>query len=488
MNANSRTFEVNIGPKENLGWLAGESFSEYVGRVGTYSPKDGENVAIDPHRTLGTIRTGFASGLTVTGVNKMMKNLKQFTPRGRLMYGLDILSNLWVINMQANNASMFFSLNGSQSTNEDVGLEIHQDALYAAYNVNSSIARLAKMSALSDSNPTVNACFNTSLLAQSLNSFSNASASQQITHPLLSFKGFLFVFQANQILQTSGSTAILTPMAQLPANMIIKTVCRFGNVMAIGACDNLTDPEFRGAARVYLYDGISQSWQEEHEFPENDITCLATRGGELMGWGPKGCYDFNGSGFVLNRRLDATVQHDGTSMLGNRIFFKGSNVIRAYGKADADLDNAWTRPMTGAGSQGVVRWISDTVLYASANDGNLYRWSSSSNETSVRKVTRFFDAGDGSAFYIRAILVTCVALVSGGGISVGIIDDTNTNYDIGTLTFAADGALTSKLFLEGNYSSTPPNPMRKAKLYVTFDSGSVQVTGIHAKCETLKEI
>lgn len=474
---------LHIDAASEYGWMGGESFSEYVGKQSTYSKS---SVAIDPFRTLGVLRAGFGSGLTVNGISLKLTAMKTYLATERSTYGMDIKSNIYRIDNLSYNVSIMGALNASTYTNEDYALEIHKNALYAAYNVNATTTRVSKFSPLSGGG-TWNISFNCSLLAFALNSLDNPSG-YQMKHVLLSFKGYLLMMHGNCVDYTAGDSGVLLTGCRLPDNMVIKTACDYGNQVAIGASDNFYDPSYRGNAKVYLYDGFSQDWSREISFPDTIITNLHYANGELLAWSPNGMYRFDGSGFELVDNTANTVTHGGVDDKDGFTYYKGSNVIKAYGKPIAGLPPAIISPITGAGTNGAVKWVTQGRLLVSAEDNKLYHFRSTFNETSAYWISRLITMPKGQKFVVTAVKLVFGTLATGDVLNVYLRNEAGTDKQCGTISYSVDGAVNSKIFAMNQFTDVHTSPFEKVQVYLSFSGGSVQVISVDLTIETVPEI
>lgn len=477
---------MHIGPTDAYGWISGESFSDYVGRRGTYS---NSSLAIDPFRTLGTVRSGFGlSAASLNGITLQLTALERYTPRNRVVYGFDVKSNVYYIDAQNHNASVIGALNASTLTNQSAALRIHRDALYAAYNVNATVAYLSRYSPLSGT-PTWNSSFNVSLLAYAPGTAANG-APTAIKQVLLSWKGNLYAMHGNLIWYTAGTSGLLTNGATLPDSKIIKCASVYGNQIAIGASDNIVDNTYLGEPKVYFYDGFSQDWQKEVPFPDNDITELKFDGHDLIAFGPTGIFKYDGQGFIKLDDISGVVPAGGSDVQNGQIYFgASSNAIRAYGSPRPDIEKSFTRPMTGVGSNAIFKWVTANLLYTADSDGSIKRFSASSAESSASFTTRYIEAPNGSKFYLRAIRVSYQTLASGDSISLSVLDESTAENTIGTITYTNDGSSNpcSKEFTENSFT-TGLGQMQKCRVRLALSGGSPKITSIDLLLETSKEI
>lgn len=479
----ARQIPITIGPLTEYGWLGGLSLNEYIGRKSTYAGGSNQSDGgIDPFRKIGVLQTGFMASNVNSFITTQINSLQYYSLNSSLqrLYGYDIIGKIYQVDTGNHaNVSVIASL---PSINADYGFALTRDYLFSTYNNASNQTFLNRIGPLS-----------TGVLATTLNASMTATVqSLQIKHVLLPWKSNLYCLHANNIDYLDGNgvlTGILTVGARLPENMVIKTACGFGDKIAVGASNNLGSAANRGTdCKVYLYDGVSIDWEKEIPFPETDILNLSFEYGKLIGYGRNNQYVYNGAtnSFDIGEPMDSSAPtfHRAHDANRGQIWYTGTNLVNAFGKAAPFLDDALTAPIAAVGTGGAVKWISNSKIYISNSTGNLL-YASAGNTTSVRAKTRFIEA-NGLKFRVAWVRVVTEALASSDSLQVEFNDVSGNNYVAGTMTYASDGAILSKEFFAKDFTSGPPY-LTEIQLALLFDGGSVKVRRVDMILETASE-
>lgn len=476
-----RQIPLSIGPSSDYGWLGGLALNEYIGRKASYSSDS--NAGFDPFRKPGVLQTGYRASNVNSFIATQINGLQTYSASGLLrLYGLDLVGRVFQIDTNNHaNVSVIASL---PMINQDYGFAISRDYLFAAYNNVSLQAKVERIGPLS-----------TGVLATTINASGTATVqSLQIKHVLMPWKSNLYYLHANNLDYFDGngiSTGILTVGARLPSGMVVKTACPFGDRIAVGASDNLGSSENRGnTCKVYLYDGVSNDWQKEIPFPENDIKNLAFEFGTLLAWGIKWKYAYNQSsgGFEPIELLDtdAPAQHRFHDTNDSQVYYPSENSVRSYGSPIRYLEKVMHAPFAATGTGGVCKWVSNSRLYVSNSAGNLL-YLSSSAETSIRWKSRFIEI-DGVKFRVAWVRVVVEALGTSDSLTVEFNDRSGNNYVVGTLNgaTASDGAILSKEFFAKDFTAEPPYAT-EIQLALNFDGGNTKVRRVDMILETASE-
>ncbi len=476
-----RQIPITIGPSTDYGWLGGTALTDYVGRKSSYSPNsDG---SIDPFRKAGVLQAGFRASNVNAFITTQIKAMQTYSASGVLrLYGYDIVGKVYQIDTSNHsNVSVIASLT---DINSDHAFAINRDYLFAMGNNTSLQSFLYRIGPLSQN--TNITTINASMIA--------TVQSLQIKHVLIPWKSNLYCLHANNLDYLDGNgvlTGILTVGARLPSGMVVKTGCSYGEKLAIGASDNLGSSSNRGSScKVYFYDGISNDWQREVDFPENDILNLAYTDGELLAWGIKWFYRYNPSsgGFEAIEPLDTSKPtfHKAHGINDGQVWFTGNNVVRSYGSPIRYLDRVMNVPYAAVGSGGVCRWVSNGRLYVSNDVGNL-SYLSSNAETSVTWRTRFIEV-NGVKFRVAWVRVVTETLSTNDSINVIFADISDNTYMIGNMngSLSSDGAIASKEFFAKDFTAEPPYAT-EIQLRLQFDGGNVKVRRVDMILETAPE-
>lgn len=483
-----RQVPMTIGPFSDYGWMGGWALNEYVGRKASY-PTEG----VDPFRKPGVLQTGYRASQANSFITTSTNAMEVYSASGlTYLFANDIVGRVYQLDVDNHaNCSVIASLS---NMNSDMGFAVMQDYLFAAYNKDAtgvSLTYLTRIGPLSQGR-TANISFNVSMIS--------SVQGVAIKHVIMPWKSNLYCMHANNIDYLDGngiSTGILTVGARLPSGMVVKTACPYGDRIAVGASDNLTPPSTssnRGTrAIVYFYDGISNDWQKEIAFPENDILNLAYVYGDLLAWGFKWLYKYEPStgGFRAIEPLDTSgfATHRHQSVNDGQVFFPDHDVIRSYGSPITYLERVSHKPYSGTGFGGVCKWVNNNRLYVSGNVSatNTIRYLSSSAETTVTWKSRFIEL-DGAKFRLAWIRVVTEPLATNDSLTVQVIGkaDENTPYDIGTMVFSTDGAILSKEFFSKDFTTEPPY-VTEMQIALKFVLGNVKVRRVDCIFETAPE-
>jgi hypothetical protein len=479
MPTESRQIPLTIGPTTEYGWLGGTALNEYVGRKSSYSTQsDG---GIDPFRKPGILQAGFVASNVNSFITTQINALQTYSASGSLLlYGYDIVGRVFRIDTaNHSNVSVMASLT---DVNSDTAFAINRDYLFAMGNNASLQAFLYRMGPLT-----------TGVLATTLNASMVATVNGlSIKHILLPWKSNLYCLHANNVdyLDGNGVTSgVLTVGARLPSSMVQKCACPYGDRLAIGASDNLGSSSNRGSnCKVYFYDGISNDWQQEVNFPENDILNIAYEFGELLAWGVKWLYKYNPSagGFEPIELLDTSAPTFSRAhgINDGQFWFTSSNTVRSYGSPVRYLDRVMNVPYGAVGTGGVCKWVNNNRLYVSNSAGNLLYLSAAAG-SSTRWRSRVIEV-NGTKYRVAWLRVVTETLATNDGLTAEWIDKNGNSYSLGSMTYSADGAILSKEFFAKDFGAEPPY-LTEGQLSLLFDTGNVKVRRVDMILETASE-
>lgn len=475
-----RQIPITITAGSEYGWLGGLSLNEYVGRKGSYTRVSVSDGGVDPFRKPGVLQSGFfasnVNSFITTQINAMEVYLASGASR---LYGKDIIGKIYQVETTNHaNVSVIASL---QTTNADTGLAVTRDYLFSIDNTNASVTQLNRFGPLSQG--VAATTINVSMISQ--------IQGVQIKHVLMPWKSNLYCLHAGNLDYLDGNgvlTGILTPGADLPAGMVVKCATPYGDKLAVGASDNLITFTTRGTrCNVYLYDGISNDWQKEIPFPENDIFNLSFETGELLAWGLKWLYRYNPSagGFEAIEPLDSSVPSFSKAHGVNdgQVWFTGSNCVMSYGSPIRYLERVLNAPYGAVGSSGACKWINSNRLYVSNTLGNLLYLSAATDRSNWR--SRFIDL-QGVKARVAWVRVVTETLATNDNLNVGLRMADGNTYAIGSMGFSADGAILSKEFFAKDFTAEMPYAT-EFQFTLQFDTGNVKVRRIDMILETAPE-
>lgn len=127
-----------------------------------------------------------------------------------------------------------------------------------------------------------------------------------IDHPMIQGNGKLFIGNSNFSLNTA-SIAVddgvsVTPNALdlTKTEQYVRSLEFQRNTLLIAASSNAgTGSPTTSPCTMYVWDGISTSYQDKFEFPDEDFHAVKVFGNAIYGFGQRGMYQFNGNGFDL---------------------------------------------------------------------------------------------------------------------------------------------------------------------------------------------
>ncbi|RLC37602.1 hypothetical protein DRH27_03670, partial [Candidatus Falkowbacteria bacterium] len=166
-------------------------------------------------------------------------------------------------------------------------------------------------------------------------------------------------------------------------------------------------------------------------------------------------YKFNMMGGTLSNR---NIRYK-MDTFQNRLLIGASDstgkkhFVFAYGASEGALPNAFYQPYSGAdttlsGNIGLVKQIYTGMIYLSWYDGSVYHFYklSSGNSSNASWKGLYTDAGQ--RIRINYVKFYFKPLVSGDSVTVSLDTDYGTSNSLGTISYAADGAITSKKFVK----------------------------------------
>lgn len=141
----------------------------------------------------------------------------------------------------------------------------------------------------------------------SYNIFLGTSAiGRAIDHPMVQGNGKLFIGNSNFSLNTAsiatddGSSVTLNALDLAKTEQFVRSLEFNRNVLYIAASSNAgTGASTSVPNTMYVWDGISTSYQDKFEFPDEDFHCVKAFRDGVYGFGQRGMYAFNGRGFEL---------------------------------------------------------------------------------------------------------------------------------------------------------------------------------------------
>lgn len=337
---------------------------------------------------VGLLQRGFTRG-TITNISLMQGTPWWFKPYNRstgafvFIEGADLNS--------VKNVIQRFELSGDTLTNSSLfphqiststnalaggtGMEFYGGYLYYA-----SGRYLGRY----DLSLTFNDSFNTFLGTQALGA--------GIDHPMVQGGGKLFIGNSNFSLNTaciatvdSSGAVNLAALDLSQTEQVINALEYSRNFLYIATTNNVAMNTNNSDSFLYVWDGISGSWQEQFRFPEENFTALKFANGQLYCFGNRGFYRFTGNGFELIYPISGGPSAGGVSVKPNGIIYfrDQTGIIYAYGTMSPQIPPVVYRPYYSSYPfEGGMYWASRNKLLAGTTDpaGRLRLYSANGNQ------------------------------------------------------------------------------------------------------------
>lgn len=283
-------------------FLDGLAPSRFQGSPSQFDPYDTTSSGFDPHMQdeEGILRRGFSTTSITnaslnTGTMTWMKPVNR--PSGSYVYGIEeqatgsgTNNRLFQINAVSHaitNASPFPHI--LPSDGGQCGLEFFNGFLYYA-----STRYLGRY----DLSLTFNNCYNIFLGTQAIG--------RSIDHPMVQGNGKLFIGNSNFSLKTAsiatddGTSVTLNALDLAKTEQFVRSLEWYRNTLLIAGSSNAgTGATTKTFNTMYVWDGISTSYQDKYDFPDEDFHAVRVFRDRVFGFGQRGMYQFNGSGFDL---------------------------------------------------------------------------------------------------------------------------------------------------------------------------------------------
>jgi hypothetical protein len=448
----------------NLGWANGEAPSKFTGAV---SSQDPASVGVDIFRSIGELRTGFAStevgGSNVTDNITMMKlaSVWDGSTATREVFAYGTSGKLYRIT-DANTPGV--TVIKTVSNNAD-GLEVFNDYVYYA-----QTTQVGRYGAINTVGPTATDNFTTGLTATWKN--------QTLKHPLLGWRTSLYIGDANKLKVAVASGAATTSLT-LDTDTVITALCDAGNTMLIGAGQEaVEDTESEVQAWLFEWDGLSSTLADTTKptkrtpFPEPYIHNIQVFNGEVYVFGLHYLYKLVGNTFVIVTKLDCRVALGGVDVHKGQLWFKGSNDIRAIGTLDPQLPTARYRPYGATGTSiTAIKWVQNDKLWvADNNDLNEFKTGSQTGKTWYSRMISFLQQE--SVEEVRLYLAANLA--SGDDVRVQIVDEVGNATTVATFDYATYGAV-NEMTCKAHRFVTGIANRSAMQIAVLFNSGAARV-------------
>lgn len=457
-------------PKQRLvidNFLGGQAPSSYIGNQTMQDPSNSEGWDVMTTGQENILQRGYGTSAVTNAsyVDGYLWAMKVATkPDGsNKVYGLAAGSNytstkLHEINISddtVNNSSPWpWTIAGATSTNyQTVGLEIYNGYLY--YAGSQCLGRY-------DMSLTFNNCYNVSLQADAYG--------KPLYHPMVQGNGSLFVGHGKYVAKLSGEVMNITAMDLSKTSKVVKCMEFNRNYLYMGVSTNYGNANINSEASLIIWDTVSEGWQEEFRFPENDLTAIKSANGTLYCWGDKGFYRFTGSNFELISVITGSPAPWGVDVTprGLIIFKDGAGHIYQYGSSNPGLNPILQKVINEANQVqlGGLKSVTRTKYYSGAylSGDNIRAYSSAGGTRPDAGVyaTPFLNLGQ--KIRVSKIYAYAQNLLSGCSLSFALYDEDGSSIDCGywntagekTYEYQPNGAVFDTFQLRMTHLGTSP--------------------------------
>ena len=194
-----------------------------------------------------------------------------------------------------------------------------------------------------------------------------------IDHPMVQGNGKLFIGNSNYSLNTA-SIAVDDGVSVTPNALDLSKTEQFvrslefhRNTLFIAASSNAESGSLTTSpCTMYVWDGISNSYQDKFEFPDEDFHAVKVFGNTIYGFGQRGVFQFNGNGFDLVQQYSGGPDPWGVSTNPRGfVTWKDENTqVFSYGSPHKDLPTIPWKPIKFSEvPSGGVFWVNRHNIY-----------------------------------------------------------------------------------------------------------------------------
>lgn len=349
-------------------FLGGLAPSRYQGAPTQFDPYDTTSAGWDPYiiEQEGLLRRGFGE-TTITNASLITGNFTWMKTASRtygdFVFGIDQqdtgagtnnrLMRIDATTHTVSNSSPWpFSL---PTDGNQCGLEFFNGYLYYA-----SKRYLGRY----DMSLTFNSSYYTFL--------GTTAIGRAIDHPMVSGNGKLFIGNANFSLNTASIAvddgAAVTPnqLDLAKTEQYVRSLDFNRNTLFIAMTSNQGSGGPTGNSTMYIWDGITTSYQDKFNFPDEDFHAVKVYGSDVMGFGQRGVYQFTGSGFDLVYPYAGGPDPWGVSVSprGQITWKDESSQLYSFGSPQKQLPSIVTKPIKfSATPSGGVIWVGRNNMY-----------------------------------------------------------------------------------------------------------------------------
>ena len=298
------------------------------------------------------------------------------------------------------------------------------------------------------------------------------AALQDAPHPTIEWQSFRWIGNGQYLAKFDGQTGdngtIEPTKLNLGQGWEITTLFPTRNYIGICAWrKNIAGSTYRTESAIFFYDGTSTDYDYSIPIAENKILGAYNHNGVILLWMHGRDIAVTLAYLIENgtkkiRKLKTPIAGTVTPFVnvyknaidnfGNRVIFGSEYLIWSYGAEEDGQPNAITIPWGFAGATndviGAVATVSHNRVFASWSDltNTVHYLSKINTGNSTRATYRGNYTDFGQKIRINYVKFYCKPLVASDSVTVALDVDYGTAKSLGTLTYTADGAATSKRF------------------------------------------
>lgn len=263
-------------------------------------------------------------------------------------------------------------------------------------------------------------------------------------HKTTEYDGILYFSDGRYVHSWDGSAATYNAL-ELPAGYEISDFVTYNNLLFIAASQTaIGDIADASNCRIFTWDGLSASFLDEILI-QDSITAFLPFGGTLFVTTKKFFGYFTGSTVSPLYPLTTPVYKYQAAITQDRLYMLQGTDVLCYGNPVISRPKFFSFPLKHASSLiGITSFQTGKLIYAYASKvGSFTDVNGSDQAGGIFYANRI--PFDGQA-KIRSITLEHEALASGSSQTIEYIDDIQTTRAVGTLSFAAFGAVTKHRF------------------------------------------
>lgn len=273
-----------------------------------------------------------------------------------------------------------------------------------------------------------------------------------VPHHFCQYGTILYFSDGRYIHSWDGTTGTYNAL-DLPVGYVITDIRVYQNLIFIAAAK--FDPLGGGEStdcRIFTWDGFSDSFLDELPVQEK-IDSLIVFGGTLFVTTASYVAYFTGSTISPLYPLTSNVYKYQFAITKDRLYLLQGADVLCYGNPILSRPKFFSFPLKYTGNLvGITSYRSGKIVYASSTQFG--SWSDVNGSNQAGGIFYGNRLPFGAQVRIRAVILEHEALASGSSVTIEYIDDQQVARSVGTLSFAAFGAVTKHRFNTFNKPAT----------------------------------